>query len=114
MVTVNIENHWSDGRRIFVTGKLVFSGDYPAGGGDPVDFGLQDIKTADRPPILVLITPIASDDSANSLIPTYIRGTSKSDGKIYFPPNSISAGNPYDAFITGSDVYFQAIFHKFV
>lgn len=109
MITVNISDHWSDGKRIHVVGTLTPSGNYVTGG-DSLNFGLPLIKSNSAP------THVDADGlGAYSYAP--VLGTTINNGKLKFITSTTGtelAAGAYPANALGDIIQFHGIFYKFI
>src|ERR1017187_8600235 len=78
-LTLNVVDHWSDGKRIHVTGVLIPSGSYTTGG-DTIPFGNNAIKSASAP-IMVMITTLSPTGDA-TYVYCYKAGTAINNQKM--------------------------------
>jgi hypothetical protein len=113
-LTLNVIDHWSDGKRIHVTGTLTPSGTYPTGG-DTIPFGNQIIKSSSAP-IMVMISPFAP---SGDLTYTYLfkAGTTQANQKMKIMVESTAvefANIAYNATQLANPAAFYAIFPKFI
>jgi hypothetical protein len=107
-LTVNIQDHWSDGNRIHVVGTITPSGNYPTGG-DTLNFGLTTIKST-KPPVWCAV------EGDTNLLYACIPGSTISNGKLKIIVSNTGleqAAGAYPASILTDGITFQAIFHKF-
>ena len=113
-LTVNIVDHWSDGKRIHVTGSLVPSGNYTTGG-DTIPFNNPLIKT-NSPPIMVMIT-LTSPTGDMTYIYCFKAGTTLANQKMKvftFAGGELTGGVGYPAAAIANPPAFYAIFPKFI
>lgn len=109
-IALNITDHWSDGKRIHVTGSFVFSGNYVTGG-DTVSFNVMPIKSASA--------PVHFTAHGTSLINIYmpVFGTTNANNKLKIstsPFGTELAAGAYPASVLNDTVSFHAIFPKFI
>lgn len=108
-VSLTIQDHWDDGKRLHVVGQLTFTGNYTTGG-DAINLALAAIKTgAGRIPIIVSVNGL------NNFEYDYVTGTNMSNGKIKVQAFSTGEINQaaYPAGVTGDTVSIYMIVHKF-
>jgi|ERR1017187_10015957 hypothetical protein len=112
-LTLNVVDHWSDGKRIHVTGTLIPSGSYTTGG-DIIPFGNNAIKSSSAP-IMVMITTLSPTGDV-TYVYSYKAGTTRADQKLKiftFAGVELPAG-AYPGAAIANPAAFYAIFPKFI
>jgi len=107
-LTVNITDHWSDGKRIHVTGTLVPTGVY-ATGGDVIPLNLSAIKSA-SPPVFASAQGFGYDYSI-------VLGTTLRNSKLRVTVTNTGvelAAGAYPAAMLANPPLFYGIFPKFI
>ena len=107
-LTLNITDHWSDGKRIHVTGTLVPAGVY-ATGGDVIPLNLPTIKSA-SPPVFATAEGFGYDYLV-------VLGTTLSNSKLKVTVSSTGlelAAGAYPAAMLTNPIIFYGIFPKFI
>ena len=99
-----IKDHWTDGKRLHVTGTVTTSGNYTTGG-DTLSFANTEIKSA-SPPVFVII----QGQGVNNY--TYVPGSTMANGLIFGQTGGVqfTTATPYPT----DTVSFYAIFPKFI
>lgn len=107
-LTVNITDHWSDGKRIHVTGTLIPAGVY-ATGGDVIPLNLPTIKSA-SPPVFATAEGFGYDY-------VIVLGTTLSNSKLKVTVSNTGlelAAGAYPATLLANPPLFYGIFPKFI
>lgn len=105
MITINVTDSWDDGKRLHLTGNLVFSGNYTQGG-DTANLGLYQIKSASTPEHFFIM-----GQTPNSY--SFVPGSTISNGMIkVFTPTAELSGGPYPNAVLSDFVSFFAILKK--
>ena len=113
-LTLNVVDHWSDGKRIHVTGTLLPSGSYTTGG-DTIPFGNNIIKSSSAP-IMVMISPISPTGDFTYFY-LFKSGTTIANQKLKVFTNSGGTELPAGAYpgaAIANPAAFYAIFPKFI
>ena len=103
-LTITVQDHWTDGKRLHVTGLVNTSGNYTTGG-DTLNFNNTAIKSA-SPPVFVAI------EGQGVNFYKYIPGTTIANGKMF----GVAAGVQFTggAGFPADTIHFHAIFPKFI
>lgn len=108
-IALQITDHWSDGKRIHVTGNLVITGNYPAGG-DLIPFNNAAIKTGSGF-VHCNIQGLGGYDYFSA--PSTLTNNAKLRAIVSSTGVELAAG-AYPAAITGNPPQFYAVFPKFI
>ncbi len=114
-LTLQIVDHWSDGKRIHVVGTLTPSGTYPTGG-DVIPFNTAQVIKSNSAPIVVLIDPFSP---TGDLTYTFVLkgGSTMANQKMKVMVNAtlVEYGNiAYNATLLANGAAVYAIFPKFI
>jgi hypothetical protein len=114
-LTLSISDHWSDGKRIHVTGTLTASGNYPAGG-DVIPFGNPLIKS-NSAPVWAEAQGLGGYNYAVSPLGTVLPSNPTQIPKLRVFVDSTGAeltAGAYPAGLIAAPAQFYAIFPKFI
>lgn len=108
--TLTMTDQWSDGKRMFVLGSIVFTSTYPTGG-ESLDFTTIGVETSQAP----LFMDVQECQGYSAF---FTAGTSPSDTanklQIYTASTAELSASTYPSQITGGQFNFMAIFQQLI